>query len=200
MFLLRIRGISKGHRYILLSSRCSPFGKKSGLKDTDLRYRQRYVVLIVIPEVRRVIKRSKIISSYADFGWQRIHWVDYPILNTILVGATLARLRRISTHWILIVSAHRTDVSQRLIVGGFFEGDEMGRLFRRRHGSQAHSGVYHYRSCISLCHYNDIWIHRTAFQILRKRSAWYTELTYQGTPGFFGRKWRRRRWPNYQRR
>ena len=74
----------------LLSKSLLPLPEKfHGLKDTDLRYRQRYVDLIVNPEVKDTfIKRSKIISTMRsvldNLGFIE---VETPILNTIAGGA-----------------------------------------------------------------------------------------------------------------
>lgn len=64
--------------------------KWHGLKDPDLRYRQRYVDLIVNPEVKDVfMQRSKIISAIREFLDNRgFLEVETPILNTIAGGAT----------------------------------------------------------------------------------------------------------------
>ena len=64
--------------------------KFHGLKDMDLRYRQRYVDLIVNPEVKEVFrKRSKILTSIRTFLDTRgFLEVETPILNTIAGGAT----------------------------------------------------------------------------------------------------------------
>ena len=76
----------------LLSKSCPLPEKFHGLKDTDLRYRQRYVDLIVNPEVKDTfIKRSKIISTMRsvldNLGFIE---VETPILNTI-AGSAAAR-------------------------------------------------------------------------------------------------------------
>ena len=76
--------------YILLSKSLLPLPEKfHGLRDTDLRYRQRYVDLIVNPEVKDVfLKRSQIlreIRAYLDN--QGFLEVDTPVLHTLEIGA-----------------------------------------------------------------------------------------------------------------
>ena len=76
---------------VLLAKSLQPLPEKwHGLKDTDLRYRQRYVDLIVNPEVKNTfILRSKIIKSIRKFLDDRgFLEVDTPLLNTIPGGAT----------------------------------------------------------------------------------------------------------------
>jgi lysyl-tRNA synthetase class 2 len=81
----------KAEKSVLLSKSLLPLPEKfHGLKDNDLRYRQRYVDLIVNPEVKRTfILRSKIISAIREYldniGYLE---VDTPILNTIAGGAS----------------------------------------------------------------------------------------------------------------
>ena len=76
--------------YTLLSKSLRPLPEKfHGLKDTDTRYRQRYLDLIVNPEVRKTfILRSRIISAIRSFlNGRGFLEVDTPILNTIPGGA-----------------------------------------------------------------------------------------------------------------
>ena len=63
--------------------------KFHGLKDPDLRYRQRYVDMIVNPEVRDTFrKRSKIISAVREFlDGRGFLEVDTPVLQTVEIGA-----------------------------------------------------------------------------------------------------------------
>ena len=77
-------------QYILLSKSLRPLPEKwHGLKDTDIRYRQRYLDLIVNPEVKKTfILRSRIISAIRKFMDNRgFLEVETPILNTIPGGA-----------------------------------------------------------------------------------------------------------------
>ena len=76
----------KAHKVVLLTKSLQPLPEKwHGLKDPDLRYRQRYVDLIVNPEVKEVfIKRTKIMKKIREYlDNQDYLEVETPILNTI---------------------------------------------------------------------------------------------------------------------
>lgn len=108
--------------------------KFHGLKDPDLRYRQRYVDLIVNPEVKDVfIKRNKIIKKIREFldnlGFLE---VETPILGTVAGGANA---RPFYTHHNTLDIDMQLRIAnelflKRLIVGGFEKVYEMGKMFR----------------------------------------------------------------------
>ena len=80
----------KTEKIILMAKSLQPLPEKwHGLKDVDLRYRQRYVDLIINPDVRRTfVMRSKIIKAIRRFLDDRgFLEVDTPMLNTIQGGA-----------------------------------------------------------------------------------------------------------------
>lgn len=120
--------------------------KFHGLKDVDLRYRQRYVDLIVNPEIKDVfIMRSKIISAirkYLDnLGFLE---VETPILNTIAGGANARPF--ITHHNTLDIDMYLRIANElylkRLIVGGFDKVYEMGRMFRNEGMDKLHNPEY----------------------------------------------------------
>ena len=108
--------------------------KYHGLTNTDLRYRQRYVDLIMNPEVKDTfIKRSKIISSIRRFlDGQGFMEVETPMLVSNAGGAAA---RPFETHFNALNEDLKLRISlelylKRLIVGGMEKVYEIGRVFR----------------------------------------------------------------------
>lgn len=117
--------------------------KFHGLKDQDLRYRQRYVDLIVNPEVKETfILRSKIIKGVREYLDDRgFLEVDTPILNTIAGGANARPF--VTHHNTLDLDMYLRIANElylkRLVVGGFDKVYEMGRMFRNEGMSYKHN-------------------------------------------------------------
>ena len=120
--------------------------KWHGLKDPDLRYRQRYIDLIVNPEVKDVfVQRSKIISAIREYLDNRgFLEVETPILNTIAGGATARPF--ITHHNTLDIDMYLRIANElylkRLIVGGFDRVYEIGRMFRNEGMDATHNPEY----------------------------------------------------------
>lgn len=130
--------------YTLLAKSLLPLPEKwHGLKDVDLRYRQRYVDLIVNPEVKDTfIKRSQIIKGIRAYLDNRGYIeVETPVLNTIPGGAAA---RPFTTHHNTLDLDMYLRIAtelhlKRLIVGGMEKVYEIGRIFRNEGMSVKHN-------------------------------------------------------------
>ena len=119
----------------LLTKSIQPLPEKfHGLTDTDQRYRQRYIDLVMNPEVRETfVKRSKIISSIRRYLDQRgFMEVETPMLVSNAGGAAA---RPFETHYNALSEDVKLRISlelylKRLIVGGLERVYEIGRVFR----------------------------------------------------------------------
>ena len=122
-------------KLVLLSKALLPLPEKwHGLKDNDLRYRQRYVDLIANPQVKKCFEtRSKIISAIrALLDSKGFIEVETPMLNTIPGGASARPF--VTHHNTLDIDMYMRIAPElylkRLIVGGFSKVYELGKMFR----------------------------------------------------------------------
>ena len=118
--------------------------KWSGLKDMDIRYRQRYVDLIMNPDVKEsFIKRAAIIKEIKrtmeeDFGYLE---VDTPILTTIAGGANARPFNTFhnTLHLPMKLRIANELYLKRLVVGGLDRVYEMGKMFRNEGMDKNHN-------------------------------------------------------------
>lgn len=183
---------------VLLSKSLRPLPEKfHGLKDTDLRYRQRYVDLIVNPEVKETfLKRTKILKEIRkvleDKGYLE---VDTPILNTIPGGATARPF--ITHHNTLDMDMYLRIANElylkRLIVGGFDKVYEMGRMFRNEGISIKHNPEFTNIELYSAYEdYNDMMnIAEDIISTVAKKVLGTTKITYQGLEIDLTPNWKR---------
>ena len=134
----------KANEVILLSKSLQVLPEKwHGLKDQEIRYRQRYVDLIVNPEVKETfLKRNKIIKAIREFLDEKGYLeVETPILTTIAGGAAARPF--ITHHNTLDLDMQMRIANElylkRLIVGGFDKVYEMGKMFRNEGISIKHN-------------------------------------------------------------
>ncbi|MFH1318299.1 MAG: lysine--tRNA ligase [Candidatus Omnitrophota bacterium] len=175
-------------KLILLSKALKPLPEKwHGLKDVEVRYRQRYLDLIANPGVKDVfVKRSRIITLIRKFFDQRKYIeVETPMLHNIAGGATG---RPFATHH----NATGMDVYlriapelylKRLLVGGFDRVYEVNRSFRNegtstRHNPEftmleAYCAYYDYEYMMKIC--------EDLISSLAKEIKSSVVLDYQGT-------------------
>ena len=182
----------------LLSKSLRPLPEKfHGLRDVDLRYRQRYVDLIVNPEVKETfILRSKIIrevKAYLDSkGYLE---VDTPILNTIAGGAAARPF--ITHHNTLDLDMYLRIANElylkRLIVGGFDKVYEMGRMFRNEGMDIKHNPEFTNIELYSAYEdYHDMMdITEDMFRTVAQKVLGTAKINYQGTDLDLESPWKR---------
>ena len=131
----------------LLSKSLRPLPEKwHGLKDVELRYRQRYLDLIVNPDVRKVFQvRSKVIQTLRNFLLEKDYLeVETPMLNVIAGGATARPF--VTHHNALDMDLYMRIAPElylkRLLVGGFEKVFEVGKNFRNEGISTKHNPEY----------------------------------------------------------
>ncbi len=132
------------HQAVLLSKALLPLPEKfHGLTDTEIRYRQRYVDLIVNPDVKQTfVKRSMILRQLRRFlDSKGFLEVDTPILTPFEIGAAA---RPFYTHhntldMDMVLRIETELYLKRLIVGGMDKVYEVGRIFRNEGMDPTHN-------------------------------------------------------------
>ena len=185
-------------KVVLLTKSLRPLPEKfHGLKDTELRYRQRYVDLIMNPEVKETfLLRTKIIKEIRRILDSKGYLeVDTPILNTIAGGATARPF--ITHHNTLDMDMYLRIANElylkRLIVGGFDKVYEMGRMFRNEGISIKHNPEFTNIELYSAYEdYHDMMnITEEIISTVAQNVLGTTKITYQGTPIDLTPGWKR---------
>ena len=189
----------KADKLVLLSKSLQILPDKwHGLKDTDLRYRQRYVDLIVNPQVKDVfVKRAQIIKEIKrvledDYGFLE---VDTPILTVIAGGANA---RPFNTHHNTLDLDMKLRISnelylKRLIVGGLDRVYEMGKMFRNEGMDKNHNPEFTSMECY-MAYGNMESVMEVTEQIVSKAAIAATGspvITYQGKTFDLTPPWKR---------
>lgn len=171
----------------LLAKSLLPLPEKfHGLKDTDTRYRQRYVDLIVNPDVRDTfLKRSQILKEIrAYLDGKGFLEVDTPILVPIEIGASA---RPFKTHhntldMDMYLRIETELYLKRLIVGGMHRVYEVGRIFRNEGMDPKHNPEF---TTIELYqaftdYYGMMDLVEELYKSLAQKVCGDTKITYQG--------------------
>ena len=171
--------------------------KFHGLVDTDLRYRQRYVDMIVNPEVRDTFrKRSRIIAAVREFldGRGYIE-VDTPVLHTLEIGAS-ARPFRTHHNALNLDMFLRIETElylKRLIVGGFERVYEVGRIFRNEGMDATHNPEFtSVETYQAYADYREIMeMVEQLYEFVALKTLGTTDVSYQGQIIHLKAPWKR---------
>ena len=182
----------------LLSKSLKPLPEKfHGLQDTDVRYRQRYLDLIVNPEVRDTfVKRSQILREIRRFlDGRGFMEVETPMLVPNAGGAAA---RPFETHYNALDEDVKLRISlelylKRLIVGGLERVYEIGRVFRNEGVDTRHNPEFTLMELYQA--YTDytgmMELTESMFRHLAKVVCGSTTITYQGTAIDLGKPFER---------
>ena len=182
----------------LLSKSLLPLPEKyHGLKDEDMRYRQREVDLIANPEVKRTfVMRSKILTAIRNYldgvGYLE---VDTPVLQPLEIGASA---RPFKTHHnaldIPMYLRIETELYlKRLIVGGFDKVYEVGRIFRNEGMDRSHNPEF---TTVEMYQaYSDYFdmmnLIENMYRTITLEVCGTDKITYQGVDIDMGKPWER---------
>ena len=182
----------------LLTKSLKPLPEKfHGLQDTDVRYRQRYLDLIVNPEVRDTfVKRSQILREIRRFLDDRgFMEVETPMLVPNAGGAAA---RPFETHYNALDVDVKLRISlelylKRLIVGGLERVYEIGRVFRNEGVDTRHNPEFTLMELYqAYTDYNGMMdLTENMFRHLAKVVCGSTTITYQGTEIDLGKPFER---------
>lgn len=185
-------------KMVLLTKSLLPLPEKwHGLKDNDLRYRQRYVDLIANPSVKDAfVMRSRIIKAIRDLlDSKGFVEVETPVLNTIAGGANARPF--ITHHNTLDLDMYMRIAPElylkRLIVGGFDKVYEIGKMFRNEGMDVKHNPEFTMMELYeAYADYGDMMdITEEIYAAALKAAGKGNKITYQGTEIDLSFPWQR---------
>lgn len=199
VFLTKTGEVSIHVSALVLLTKClKPLPEKyHGLQDADLRYRQRYLDMIVNPEVKDTFKkRSRIIQELRAFLDSRgFLEVDTPILHTLEIGASARPF--VTHHNTLDIDMYlriETELYlKRLIVGGLPKVYEVGRIFRNEGMDRFHNPEFTSMELYqAYADYNDMMkIVEDMYEHISTKVLGTTEIEYQGQKLSLKAPWKR---------
>lgn len=180
--------------YRFLTKALRPLPEKwHGLKDVDLRYRQRYLDLIVNPKSRQTfVLRSRIIQSMRDYlNDQGFLEVETPVMSPVAGGAAARPF--ITYHNTLGINLYLRIATElhlkRLLVGGLDKIYEIGRIFRNEGISTIHNPEFttvelyqSYADYEDMMAITENMVHQVALQVLGTARISYQGEEYDLTP------------------
>ena len=199
VFRTKMGEVSVHAQKVTLLTKClHPLPEKfHGLKDMDTRYRQRYLDMIVNPEVRDTfVKRSQIIKAIREFmddhGYLE---VDTPVLGTLEIGAAARPF--VTHHNALDIDMYlriETELHlKRLIVGGLERVYEVGRIFRNEGMDTRHNpeftSVEMYQAYTDYHGMMDLI--EELYKYVANKVCGTTDVPYQGEIIHLGGEWAR---------
>jgi lysyl-tRNA synthetase class 2 len=171
--------------------------KWHGLKDTETRYRQRYLDLVANPEVRDIfIKRSKIVTAMRKFlDGQGFLEVETPVLQPIYGGAMARPF--VTHHNALNMQLYLRIADElylkRLIVGGFDKVYEISKDFRNEGISTRHNPEFTMMECYwAYADYQDMmWLTEHLVAFVAQEVLGASQIVYEGKEVDLTPPWRR---------
>ena len=182
----------------LLAKSLRPLPEKwHGLKDTELRYRYRYLDLIANPEIKKVFEtRSKIIDAVRDFLKSKgFLEVDTPVLQPLYGGASARPFKTFLHDLKMDVYMRISDelYLKRLMIGGFEKVFEIGKDFRNESIDRSHNPEFNMMECYwAYADYHDMMeLTEDLFVHVAKKVLGTTTITYQGQKVELKKPWKR---------
>ncbi len=183
---------------VLLAKSLRPMPEKfHGLKDVEIRYRQRYVDLIANPESQAAFRRrTRLVSLVRQFlDGRGFLEVETPILQPLYGGAAA---QPFETHYNVLDQKMFLRISnelylKRLIVGGLERVYEIGKDFRNEGLDRTHSPEFTQMECYqAYADYSDVMqMVEDLFRFLAQELAGGTRVTFGGHELDFGQPWQR---------